>query len=210
MTQATTTLTRAEGVSAVVAQTVTGCVAGEVSGAGCERGAKTAAVLSGAGEVYRAWVGYAADAGPGENRPGSTTGNATYEPIPQKTSAAYGQQLPADQGMNVIGFNQPGSFGSQGGPLSTPLNQVPFINATAGLHDYIFNAELLPFTTFNNIWTMPASALIAIPAALNNSNISWLTQVQKVSYLKPPVVHSIIRIDADYFPQKVKSKEDQK
>jgi large exoprotein involved in heme utilization and adhesion len=199
-----------QGFTAVAAQTLTGCVAGEVSGAGCETGAKTAAVLSGAGEAYRAWVGYAANAGPGENRPGSTTGNATFEPNPQKTSPTYGQQLPADQGMNVIGFNQPGSFGSQGGPLSTTLNKVPFINATAGLHDYIFNAEALPFTTFNNIWTMPASALIAIPAALNNPNISWLTQVKEISYVKPPVIRSIIRIDADYFSQKREAKEYQK
>jgi hypothetical protein len=35
--------------------------------------------------------------------------------------------------------------------LSRALNLVPTINATAGLHDYIFNANLLEQTTFNNI-----------------------------------------------------------
>jgi hypothetical protein len=199
-----------QGVSAVVAQTVTGCVAGEVSGAECEKGATTAAVLSGAGEAYRAWVGYMANAGPGENRPGSTTGNATYAPIRTEASPNYGQQLPADQGMNVIGFNKPGSFGSQGGTLSTTLNLAPFINATAGLHDYIFNANLLPQTAFNNIWTMPASALIAIPAALNNPNISWLTQVKRLESQKFPLVQSVIRINADALPQKTETAGDQK
>jgi filamentous hemagglutinin len=199
-----------QGVTAVVAQTVTGCMAGEVSGAGCEKGATTAAVLSGAGEAYRAWVGYVANAGPGENRPGSTTGNATYAPIRTEASPNYGQQLPADQGMNVIGFNKPGSFGSQGGTLSTTLNLAPFINATAGLHDYIFNANLLPQTAFNNIWTMPASALIAIPAALNNPNISWLTQVKRLESQKFPLVQSVIRINADALPQKTETAGDQK
>jgi hypothetical protein len=189
-----------QGFTAVAAQTLTGCVAGEVSGAGCETGAKTAAVLSGAGEAYRAWVGYAANAGPGENRngtklDGASTGNASYEPV--RAGPNFGQQQPVDRGMNVIGFNQPGSWGSQGGTLSRALNQVPTVNATAGLHDYIFNAQWLEQTTFNNIWTMPASALVAIPAALNNPNILWVTQIKQPESTRTPVVQSIIRINSN-------------
>jgi hypothetical protein len=187
-----------QGVTAVVAQTVTGCMAGEVSGAGCEKGATTAAVLSGAGEAYQSLVGYAANAGPGENRngtklDGTSTGNASYEPV--RAGPDIGQQQPVDRGMNVIGFNQPGSWGSQGSTLSRTLNQVPTINATAGLHDYIFNANWLEQTTFNNVWTMPVSAVFAIPAALNNPNISWMTQVKKPDSIKAPVVQSVIRIN---------------
>jgi hypothetical protein len=99
--------------------------------------------------------------------------------------------------MNVIGFNQPGSWGSQGGTLSRALNQVPTVNATAGLHDYIFNAQWLEQTTFNNIWTMPASALVAIPAALNNPNILWVTQIKQPESTRTPVVQSIIRINSN-------------
>ena len=118
-----------------------GCASGAVTGAGCEKGATTAAVLSTAGETYQSLVGYAANAGPGENKfgtklDGSSTGNGTYE-----YNEITGQQLPSDRGMNVIGLNKPGSVLSQGGTISRALNQVPFVNATAGLHDYIFNAN---------------------------------------------------------------------
>jgi hypothetical protein len=185
-----------QGVSAVVAQTAAGCATGAATGAGCEQGAKTAAVLSTAGETYQSLVGYAANAGPGENRngtklDGNSTGNGTYEYNP-----ITGQQLPQDRGMNVIGLNDAGSFLSQGGGVSRALNQVPFINATAGLHDYIFNAnEGLNFTLWNIPTMLPAAAL-SIPAALNNSNISWMTQVKQPDLIKAPVVPSVIRIDS--------------
>jgi hypothetical protein len=189
-----------QGVSAVAAQTAAGCATGAATGAGCEQGAKTAAVLSTSGETYQSLVGYAANAGPGENRNGTkldetSTGNATYEYNP-----ITGQQLPQDRGMNVIGYNKLGSLGSQGGTLSRALNQVPTINATAGLHDYIFNANLLDQTPFNNIWTMPASAVVSIPAALNNPNISWMTQVKQPDSIKVPVAPSVIRIDSNTAP----------
>ncbi len=185
-----------KGFTAVAAQTLTGCVAGEVSGAGCESGAKTAAVLSGAGETYRAWVGYAANAGPGKNRPGSTTGNGAYDPdLENRSSPNYGQQLPADQGMNVIGLNKPGSLLSQGSTVSRALNQVPFVNATAGLHDYIFNANPgLNFTLWNVPTMLPAAA-VAIPASLNNPSIYWLTQIkQPRAEEDSPRPPSVIRI----------------
>ena len=202
-----------QGVSAVAAQTAAGCATGAVTGAGCEQGAKTVAVLSTAGETYQSLVGYAANAGPGENRngtklDGTSTGNASYEPV--RAGPNFGQQQPADRGMNVIGFNSPGSFGSQGGTLSRALNQVPTINATAGLHDYIFNADLLKQTTFNNIWTMPVSALFAMPAALNNPNISWVTQIKQPDSAKPPTVPSVIRIGANSPSQNSMSSGEQK
>jgi hypothetical protein len=48
--------------------------------AGCEQGAKTAAVLSTAGETYQSLVGYAANAWPGENRNGFDKPDQTYKP----------------------------------------------------------------------------------------------------------------------------------
>ena len=189
-----------QGVTAVAAQTVTGCVAGELSGAGCESGAKTAAVLSGAGEAYRAWVGYAANAGPGENRngtklDGTSTGDGSYEVI-DHVGPNFGQQQPADYGMNVIGLNKPGFLLSQGSTVSRALNQVPFVNATAGLHDYIFNANSdLNFTLWNVPTMLPAAA-VAIPASLHNPSIYWLTQIKQPSAVKKlPVLPSVIRID---------------
>jgi large exoprotein involved in heme utilization and adhesion len=189
-----------QGVSAVAAQTLTGCVAGEVSGAGCESGAKTAVVLSGAGEAYRALVGYAANAVPGENRngtklDGTSTGDGSYEFI-DHAGPNFGQQQPSDHGMNVIGLNKLGSLLSQGGTVSRALNQVPFVNATAGIHDYIFNANPdLNFTLWNVPTMLPAAAL-AIPASLNNPNIFWLTQIKQPSTdIKSPAPPSIIRVD---------------
>jgi hypothetical protein len=133
--------------------------------------------------------------GNGTKLDGTSTGNGTYEYNP-----ITGQQLHQDRGMNVVGYNKLGSLGSQGETLSRALNQVPTINATAGLHDYIFNANLLEHTTFNNIWTMPASAVVSIPAALNNPNISWITQVKQPDSVKPPTVPSVIRIDSNTVP----------
>jgi hypothetical protein len=196
-----------QGVNAVVANTATGCAAGTVSGSGCEQGAKTAVVMSTAGEAYQSMVGYAANPGPGENRngtklDGTSTGNATYE-----FDKITGKQLLPDKGMNVIGLNKPGSAFSQGGALSRTLNQIPFINATAGLHDYIFNSNPdLNFSLWNVPSMVPAAAL-SIPAALSNPNFSWITQVKRPNSLNPLPVQSVIRVDSNTRLQSVLSKE---
>jgi filamentous hemagglutinin len=179
-----------QGMNAVIANTVTGCAAGTVSGSGCEQGAKTAAVMSTAGEAYQSMVGYAANPGPGENRNGSNQSSQIYEPD------SLGRQIQADQGMNVIGLNKPGSFLSQGEALSRGLNQIPFVNATAGLHDYIFNANRELNFTLWNVPTMLPAALVSLPAALNNSSFSWIAQVkQPKNEATPPAPISVIRID---------------
>jgi hypothetical protein len=182
------TLVAGQSLNAVAAQTAAGCVAGAANGAGCEQGAMTAAVLSGAGEAYRALVGYGANAGPGENRFGSNQPNQTFEPD------SLGRQIPPDQGMNVVGLNRPGSWLSQGSTVSRALNQIPFVNATAGLHDYIFSANRdLNFTLWNVPSMLPAAA-VSMPAALNNPNIYWLTQVKPTTQATPPLPPSVIRI----------------
>ncbi|KXS32931.1 MAG: hypothetical protein AWT59_0940 [Candidatus Gallionella acididurans] len=185
-------------MTGVLAQTATGCATGEMVGIGCQQGATNAAVISGAALAYRTMVGYSADLRPGDNRPGSDTGDATYKYIDDPKSPNFGQQKLADQGMNVAGFNKLGSIGSQGGVISKVLNQVPFINATAGLHDYIFNANLLTQSTFNNIWTMGATALLTIPASLNDPSLSWLfingMPYRLNSSPKPPLPLGIISV----------------
>lgn len=171
------------GMNAVAVQSATGCVTGEISGSGCEQGAKTAAILSGAGEAYQYLVGYAPSAAPGDNRfgtklDGSSTHDGSYDPIQSGQFPVYGQQQSADYGMNVVGLNKAGSTLSQGGTISRLLNQIPFINATAGLHDYFFSSNPdLNFTAWNVPTMLPAAA-ISIPAALNNPNISWITQIK--------------------------------
>jgi hypothetical protein len=165
-----------------------------VTGVGCEQGAKTAAVLSTAGETYQALVGYSANAGPGENRNGADQKSQTY--IPNE----FGRQKIVDQGMNIIGLNDPNkasSIGAQGSSLSRALNQLPFINATAGLHDYMFNANPSLESNFNfwNVPTMVPAAALSIPAALNNANISWITQVKRPDSIRSPTTKSLIRID---------------
>lgn len=168
-------------MTGVVAQTATGCTTGEMVGIGCESGATNAAVTSGAALAYTTMVGYTADLRPGENRngtkpDGTSTGNATYVPDKNPNSPTFGQQRPADVGMNVIGLNQPGSIMSQGGTISRTLNYVPFVNAAGGWHDYIFNANpgLNDWFTVLNVPAMIPAAMLAIPASLNDPSVSWL------------------------------------
>jgi hypothetical protein len=151
-------------VTRLAAQTATGCAAGSITGGGCEQGAKAAAVTAAAAWTYNHFVGYDAKAGPGKN--------------PEKPFYDYdrntGQQEPQSRGNNVTGNNKPGYFCSQGTNCSKILNELPLINGTAGFHDWIFNKGLLPQTDFNNIWTMPASAILGIPASLNQADMQWL------------------------------------
>lgn len=168
-------------MTGVLAQTATGCATGEMVGIGCEGGATNAAVTSGAALAYTTMVGYAADLRPGENRngtkaDGTSTGNATYVPDQNPNSPTFGQQRPADVGMNVIGLNQPGSIMSQGGTISRTLNYVPFVNAAGGWHDYIFNANpgLNDWFSVINVPAMIPAAMMAIPASLNDPSVSWL------------------------------------
>jgi hypothetical protein len=110
---------------------------------------------------------------PGENREGQTT----YEPDPNT-----GRQLPQDESMNVIGFNEPltgnslEDFGAQGGTLSKVLNVVPTMNATGGMHDYWFNdgnPNKLEFTTFNSVGMMLPAATVSISASIGNYTHDW-------------------------------------
>ena len=158
------------GIASVAAQSATGCVTGSMTGIGCSRGATNAAITSRTAFAYTNTVGYAANAGPGDNRNGAETGNGTYLPD------SNGRQIPADQGMNVIGFNGTNSPLAQGGPNSQLLNNIPFVNATAGLHDWIFNASpaLNGWFAVLNVPTMIPAALLSIPAAINNPSLSWM------------------------------------
>ena len=192
-------------MTGVLSQTATGCATGEMVGIGCQRGATNAAVTSGAALAYTTMVGYAADLRPGENRngtkaDGTSTGNATYVPVPDKNSPTFGQQLPADRGMNVTGLNRSDSILSQGGAISKVLNQVPFFNAAAGWHDYIFNASPLlnEWFTVVNVPAMIPAAILAIPASLNDPSVSWFFTNGLPHTLdtspKPPVIPSIISL----------------
>jgi hypothetical protein len=53
----------------------------------------------------------------------------------------------------------------------------PFIKATAGIHDYIFNAGI-PFNAVMNPLMMPRAALFAIPAALGHNNVNGITTLK--------------------------------
>lgn len=62
---------------------------------------------------------------------------------------------------------------SQGSPLSLALNLLPFVNATAGAHDYLFNAyRELPFDYLNVPSMLPAAAF-SIAASLNDPAVVW-------------------------------------
>lgn len=60
--------------------------------------------------------------------------------------------------------------------MTSALNKVPFVNAAAGWHDYIFNASLVlnDWFTVVNVPAMIPAAMLAIPASLNDPSVSWL------------------------------------
>ena len=70
-----------------------------------------------------------------------------------------------------------GSIFAQGSLLSNAQNQIQFINATAGVHDFIFN-DGLKFDALTNPLMMPPAAFLAIPAALGNNKINWITTIR--------------------------------
>jgi hypothetical protein len=143
-----------------------GCGSGAVSGTGCAGGAAFAAVTTGAALGYNSVIGYNANAGPGFN---------PEDPF-YKPDLTTHQQPPGSYGQNIIGLNNPEDANSifvQGSTLSKTLNYTPFINATAGFHDYIFNSGM-PFNFATNVGSMIPSAAVSIPAALGNPNLSWI------------------------------------
>ena len=60
--------------------------------------------------------------------------------------------------------------------MTSALNKVPFVNAAAGWHDYIFNASpvLNDWFTVINVPAMIPAAMLAIPASLSDPSLSWL------------------------------------
>ncbi|MEO9040355.1 MAG: DUF637 domain-containing protein, partial [Gallionella sp.] len=164
-------------VGSFTAKVATGCAAGAISGIGCNQGATVDAVTSAAAWGYNSLVGYSASALPGNTpAPGTNSQYPFYAP-----DKVTGQQPLISFGNDVIGFNKPGSIFSQGGTISNALNDVPFINATAGLHDWIFNSKLLPFNGVTNIGTMLPALSVALPAALNDPTISWMTTYKPIN-----------------------------
>ena len=193
----------------VAAQTATGCATGAMAGIGCEQGATNAAITSGAAFAYSNTVGYAANAGPGFQ-----ADDPVYEVDKTPGSPVYGQQPLASQGANVIGLNRPGAFFSQGGTTSNLLNRVPFINATAGFHDWIFNASPTLYTWFPvlNVPTMIPATLISIPAAINDPSLSWMfvngSPYTLITPPRPLLIPSIVRLPGNGVWQPVKATDD--
>jgi hypothetical protein len=82
---------------------------------------------------------------------------------PGRNAFGYYYKGDAPLGMNVIGLNQrgPGIGCFQGSACSQALNGAPLfaINATADLHDDLFQKQILPFNILTNYPTMiPAFA----------------------------------------------------
>jgi Possible hemagglutinin (DUF637) len=142
-----------------------GCASGAISGSGCEQGATFSGVTGSAGWAYNSWVRYDANAGPGIN-----SDIPFYTPDP-----LTGQRSPRTFWDNVIGNNEPGHYCSQGSTCSKLLNLVPFVNATAGAHDNLFNTnQNLPFKYLNAPTMLPA-AVFGIAASLNDPTVGWQT-----------------------------------
>ena len=153
----------------MAAKTAVGCAAGSITGTGCQNGVESTVITTGAAWTYNSVIGYTANAGPG-NTP------AVGKDYPIYTPQENGQQPANSFGNNVIGLNASGSFFSQGSSLSNGLNYIPFVNATAGLHDWFFNASPLLNSIFPlmNVPLMGVAAAFSIPASFGNSNLSYL------------------------------------
>ena len=151
----------AGGMGKIGLRSAGGCLSSKVGGGSCSDGAKLAGVLATADVLYDNTVGYKANAGPGKNPE-----KPFY--IPDELT---GQQPPDSFGNNVTGQNEAGHVCSQGSTCSKLLNNIPFVNATAGAHDFWFN---IPGTTLDvtnpihNISTMLPAAVLSITASLSD------------------------------------------
>lgn len=143
-------------------------MASSVNGGQFGQGFGLSSITTAAALGYTSLVGYDAKAGPGSNPE-----EPFYKPVAEPLSNDYGRQPVVTFGNNVIGYNGPGNLCSQGTFCSRALNLIPFINATAGFHDYIFNARLLEQSWLTNLGTMLPAAGLAIPAALDDRTINW-------------------------------------
>ncbi len=137
-------------------------VATAANGGKFKDGFGAAALTGTAAMIYQSTVGYEANLAPGKN-----PDNPFYLPVDDPSSPGFGRQKPETFGDNVIGNNEPGRLCSQGTTCSKALNEIPFINAIAGFHDYIFNAKWLDMNTATNVGTMLPAAGLAIPASMN-------------------------------------------
>lgn len=152
-------------------------------------GAKTFAFMqmfTEAADYYEKAVGRKANPLPGENR---EPANYDYD--------LNGRQYPDTWEQNVIGLNKSlegawyssANFFKQGGMLSRALNLVPTVNATAGLHDYWFNApqpQGLEFTLVNNVGTMLPAAAISMGASIGNLTQGWQSNPMVLYLLTQP------------------------
>jgi hypothetical protein len=152
----------------VAAAAVLGGTASVLGGGKFGNGALTAAFLEAtadAAEYYKASVGRIGNPLPGENWPDQTT----YTPDPET-----GRQPEDTFDMNVVGNNDLVSACRQGSVCSEALNLIPGLNATAGLHDYWFNAPGHPeFTWYNNVGTMLPATVISYSAIIGNLTQEW-------------------------------------
>ncbi len=98
--------------------------------------------------------------------------------------------------------------------MSRFLNQIPFINATGGLHDYIFNRD--PGLNFG-VWNVPMmvpAAVLSIPAALGHPTTAWITQIEpprprgSAPGPAPAGVRSLVRVDRTPIPSSFRNPGD--
>ncbi|WP_397392908.1 DUF637 domain-containing protein [Polynucleobacter sp.] len=161
-------------VGAVGIRTVTSAgLSTTLQGGSFQDNLTTSAILSGASEAYLDVVGRNATGLPGEARE-----SAHYEPNPDGTPPLVNGK----EGQNFGNNNNSGCFACQQGALSNFVN--PLGNDIGTFHDTwtqrIQNAQGgQPVTPFQNISTMLPSAIIALPAAYDQSGLR---------YLMPPVI----------------------
>ena len=179
---ASPTLGRVSGdaVGRTVAAAVVGGTAAELGGGKFANGAKTFGFLRLFGEAadyYEYSVGRTANPMPGENRPGQTT----YE------FDRNGRQYSDSWDINVVGNNDLTSFCRQGSVCSKALNVVLIANATAGLHDYWFNAGVIKdFNFVTNYGTIPAAGVVSTGAVLGSLTQGWDRNPTLMFYLTMP------------------------
>ncbi len=183
-------MTGGNAAAGFMATVVVGGTVSELSGGKFANGAKTAAflyLLSAASKYYEDAVGRKANPLPGENG----------APSDYSFDSKTGQQFSDTWNQNVIGLNEPlngawyapSNFFKQGGILSRALNLLPTVNATAGLHDYWFNApqpQGLDFTLINNVGTMLPAAAISMGASLGNLTQGWQSNPMALYLLTQP------------------------
>ena len=156
----------------VAVQSLVGGVSARLQGGSFVEGLRSSAINSGLRYVYNAAVKYDLDIGPGGDAM-----DKSYNPLAMPVKGA--------NNFGTAGALNPESFWSEGGTLSRIANQIPSMNAIAGMHD-VFQVRL---QELGGVWTRN---IFNAPGMLPAAGITWIG-LRETDYLTYDTIQRIGR-----------------